>query len=64
MTKRHVLCLAFGTLLDLLKSCIIIGHGYIQGSINLFNSGRIAKIYTSRGFIVPPELISYIADLK
>ncbi len=33
---------------------------YIKGSINLFKSGRIAEIYKSRGFIVPPELASYI----
>ena len=35
---------------------------YIKGSINLFKSGRIAEIYKSRGFIVPPELASYIKD--
>jgi len=37
---------------------------YIQGSINLFNSGRITEIYQKRGFIIPPELISYISDLS
>ena len=37
---------------------------YIKGSIELLQSGRLAEIYESRGFIVPAELISYAVDLN
>ena len=42
----------------------MVMQAYIKGTIDLFNSGKLADIYHTRGFIVPSELIRYVEKLR
>jgi len=42
----------------------IVMQAYIKGTIELFNSEKLADIYNKGGFIVPPELIRYVENLR